>query len=129
MSVWEVRGDTRLVALILSGLAVACTGAPSSTMTTVDTPMPTLRPPLVTPIPGLSGTLWMDRSLGEIWEIQMPDGRVQRVPVPPGIFPIQPSVPLGGSPVSFAGAAPDAGERYGIYVADHVVLPVRGDIS
>jgi hypothetical protein len=84
---------------------------------------------VITPVPGLVGRLWMDRSLGEIWEIDVRAATVGRVPIPSGIFPIQPSVPLSGEPLSFAGAVPDAGERYAIYVNDRPVLPVQGDIS
>lgn len=94
--------------------------------------IPTLGPPHVTPQPNLKGRLWVDQALGTIWIVDLPTGRVSKATTAPDVFPIQPSVPISGTPLAYAGAE-QRGEgttgRFGIYIELQLALPVSGDIS
>ena len=122
------------LALALAACDAGSTPTPDSTPPIVTLPpVPTLGPPATTSMPKLSGRLWADQALGNIWVIDVASGAVSRADTGTNVYPTQPWSDTEAKTLVWAGSEKNsegiASNQFSLYANGKTIMQAKDGLA
>ena len=119
-------------AFALAGCSTDTTPTPTTPIATLP-PVPTFGPPAMTPMPQLSGRLWADQALGDIWEIDLASGNVTRANTGASVYPTQPWSDIAATTLVWAGSEKNnegiASSQFSLYANGKTIMQAKDGLA
>ena len=119
-------------ALLLAACNTGSTLVPTPPIVTLPL-VPTLGPPAATPMPQLTGRLWADQALGDIWVIDIATGAVSRANTGANVFPTQPWSDIAATTLVWAGSEKNsegiASNQFSLYANGKTVMQAKDGLA